>query len=402
MPLPQFQWHPDAHAYAGAEKVMPQTGTVPRHIPAKPIVSALSSLGRVFSSGTPFCISDYEHPCLEALEALDAAQFATLTGGTSGTPKIIARSQVSWLRSFDANAAQFQYSANDSIAVLGALSHSLALYGVLEALHLGLNAHVLSALYPAGQVAQMRLHGCTILYATPSQLRLLRPDAPLGDLRLILCGGGTLNAATREHIASFCPNAALHVFYGAAETSFVTLSDATTPATSVGKPYPDVQIQVRDLDETGIGTIWINSPYLFDGYLQGDSKHTSRDGAWLTVGEQGMMDEQGNLFLLGRAGRSVNIADQTIHLDQLEAEMNAVPYIPQCVLLARPDQMRGHHVIAVVDGAASTTIRDKILDHCKAENLHIPRDVVFLDPLPQLPSGKPDMRRIADLTGATP
>lgn len=398
MPLPQFLWHSDAHVYAGAEKVVPQTGIVSPHIPAKPVMTALSSLGRALNNGTPFCISDHGHPCLETL---DAAQFATLTGGTSGTPKIIARSHASWIRSFDANAAQFQYSTDDSIAVLGALSHSLALYGVLEALHLGLNSHVLSPLSPTGQVTQMRLHGCTVLYATPSQLRLLRPDASLCDLRLILCGGGPLNAATREHITSFCPNAALHVFYGAAETSFVTLSDTTTPAASVGKPYPDVQIEIRESDETGHGTIWVNSPYLFDGYLQGDGKHTSCDGAWITVGEQGMQDEQGNLFLRGRAGRSVNIADQTIHLDQLEAEVNAAPHIPPCVLLVRPDQMRGHQIIAVVEGPTNPSIRKAFLDHCKAKKLHIPRDVVFLDPLPQLPSGKPDMRRIAELTGAT-
>lgn len=399
MPLPRFQWHPDARAYAGADEVTPQTGPVSRHLPAQPVATALSSLANALHNGTPFCISDHGHPCLEALEA---PQFATLTGGTSGAPKVIARSQGSWIHSFDANAAQFRYSADDSIAVLGALSHSLALYGVLEALHLGLNAHVLSPLSPARQVAQMRLHGCSILYATPSQLRLLRPDAPLGDLRLILCGGGALNAATREHIASLCPNAALHVFYGAAETSFVTLSDATTPAASVGKAYPDVQIKVRDPDETGNGTIWVNSPYLYTGYLQGDSEHTSRDGAWLTVGEQGMLDDQGNLFLRGRAERSVNIADQTVHLDQLEAEMNAAPHIPPCVLLVRPDQMRGHHVIAVVEGIPNASVHDEILDYCKAQKLHIPRDVVFLDPLPQLPSGKPDMHRIAKLTGATP
>lgn len=399
MPLPRFQWHPDTSAYAGANEVAPQTEAVSRHIPAQPVATALSSLGRALNGGTPFCISDHGHPCLEAL---DAAQFATLTGGTSGTPKIIARSQASWILSFDANAAQFRYSANDSIAVLGALSHSLALYGVLEALHLGLNTHVLSPLSPAGQVTQMRMHGCTILYATPSQLRLLRPDAPLDDLRLILCGGGALNSATSEHIASLCPNAALHVFYGAAETSFVTLSDTTTPAASVGKPYPDVQIEVRNRDKTGNGTIWVNSPYIFDGYLQGNSKHTSRDGAWLTVGEQGMLDEQGNLFLRGRAERSVNIADQIVHLDQLEIEINAAKKVPQCVLLVRPDQMRGHHVIAVVEGAPNSSVRDAILDHCKVQNLHSPRDVVFLDPLPQLPSGKPDMRRIAELTGGTP
>lgn len=397
MPLPCFHWHPDARAFAGADEVTPQTGTVPRHIPAQPVAAALSMLGQSLSGGTPFCIGDHAHPNLETLEF---TQFATLTGGTSGTPKIIARSDASWIHSFAANAAQFRYTTADSIAVLGALSHSLALYGVLEALHLGLNAHALSPLPAAGQVAQIRQHGCTILYATPTQLRLLRTDAPLGDLRLILCGGGALTPATRVHIATLCPNAALHVFYGAAETSFVTMSDSKTPAASVGRPYMDVQIEVRDPDETGNGTIWVNSPYLFNDYLHGNSDHTVRDGAWLTVGEQGRLDDQGNLFLRGRAGRTVNIADQSVYLDQLETEINAAPHLPTCVLLVRADRMRGHHVIAVVEGATSATVHAEILAHCKAHNLHAPRDVVFLDPLPQLSSGKPDMHRIANLTGA--
>ncbi len=396
MPLPHFHWHPDANVFAAGELVLPQTGTMQRHISSQPVANALSSLMLALNKGIPFCISDDAHSCLDGLED---GHFATLTGGTSGPPKVIARSQASWVRSFETNAVHFQYTNNDSIAVLGALSHSLALYGILEAIHLGLNAHALSPLSPAGQVEQMQQHGCTILYATPSQLRLLRPNAPLTGLRLILCGGGSLDPATRKHIASLCPNAALHVFYGAAETSFITLSDAMTPAASVGRPYPDVQIQVRNPDQSGNGTIWVNSPYMFDLYLQGDSKHTLRDGAWLTVGEKGRQDEQGNLFLQGRAGRSVNVADQTVHLDQLEAELNAAPNIPPCVLLARADQMRGHQIIAVLEGPNDQTLRKEVLGHCKAKNLHVPRDVIFLDPLPQLLSGKPDMRRIAKLIG---
>ena len=37
-------------------------------------------------------------------------------------------------------------------------------------------------------------------------------------------------------------------FYGAAETSFITLADETTPDTSVGRPYPGVDLH---LDPTG-------------------------------------------------------------------------------------------------------------------------------------------------------
>lgn len=397
MPAPCFHWHPDAHAFAGATEIIPQRGAAKASIPANPVAAAILELSKTLGSETGFCVSDFD---VSELGQLNAGQFATLTGGTSGPPKVIARTQASWVQSFCANAALFRYTPADSIAVLGDLSHSLALYGVLEGLYLGHNVHALSPLPPSAQSTQLRDNRCTILYATPTQLRLLSAGTPLPDLRLVLCGGGTLSDAVRQHINAVFPNAALHVFYGAAESSFVTLSDVDTPSGSVGRTYPDVQIDVRDADDRGTGTIWVRSPYLFEGYLHGNSIHTLRDGDWLTVGEQGYLDDEGHLFLRGRSGRMINIADQSIFLDELEAQIATIPNMPPCVILPRRDDLRGHHLIAVIEGAENKSIRVTLLDHCKTNGLLAPREIVFLDKLPLLPSGKPDLQRTATLIGA--
>jgi len=198
-----------------------------------------------------------------------------------------------------------------------------------------------------------------------------------------------------------CPNADLRVFYGAAETSFVAMGDADTPEGSVGRAYPQVEIALRARDAAGTGTVWVRSPYVFDRYLHGDSPHTRRDGAWMTVGERGHMDAQGNLFVRGRAGRAFNVADQTVFPEELEAQLAALPDVTEVVILPRPDPLRGNHLIAVMDGADDDALRDRLIAHCKAHALHVPRTVTFLDPFPRLPSGKPDLRRIATLTGAT-
>lgn len=397
----KFQWHPHAQAFAGGSPVArgANGSCASAIIPTSSAVTALEMLSSTLGSSITFCVTDQAVPNINTLRH---SQFATLTGGSSGTPKICARSQASWTHSFDANAAQFNYAPQDSIAVLGCLSHSLALYGLLEGLHLGLNVHALGTIRPSVQTAQLHKHQCTILYATPTQLRLLPAQKPLPNVRLILCGGGALGQDTRNHIYALFPNAALLVFYGAAETSFVTLSDGSTPKGSVGRAYSDVKIEIREPDASGSGTVWVSSPYLFDGYLQGDSPHTIRDGDWLTIGEQGRLDVNGYLFLRGRAGRSINIADQTIHLDELEANLSQISGLPTCILMVRADRLRGHHLIAVIEGKESPHLREKITAHCKENSLQIPRDVLFLNPLPQLPSGKPDLQRIAVLTGATP
>lgn len=393
-----FHWHPDACAFAGREEVVRTNGPALAHIPAHPPAAALEALHRTLGSDTAFCVCDTAPPNLDTLAP---HQFTTLTGGTSGTPKVILRSQHSWITSFQNNAKQFSYTPDDSIAVLGALSHSLALYGVLEGLHLGLTIHALSTLKPTAQHTTLNAAHCTILYATPTQLRLLPAGKPLPHIRLILCGGGTLGEVTRNHITTICPNAKIHVFYGAAETSFITLSDADTPKGSVGRPYPQVEITVRDTDATGTGSLWVRSPYLFERYLQGDGPHTRRDGDWLTLGEIGRLDAEGYLHLRGRAGRVFNIADQTIYPEEIEAALMTLDTITQCAVLARRDSTRGNQFILAVEGSEDNNRRDNLLTYCKTQNIITPREIFFLDPFPTLPSGKPDLLRIAALTGCS-
>ncbi|MEQ6202003.1 AMP-binding protein [Sulfitobacter sp. HNIBRBA2951] len=396
MPDAQFQWHPSARAFVAGVQVTPCMQAATAQIPPTPLAAAFSGLANAFGT-VPFCVTD---SATVDLCALPPSHFATLTGGTSGAPKVIARSQASWTASFETNAALFDYGRGDSIAVLGALSHSLALYGVLEALHLGMDIHALSDLGPRAQSTQLHDHKCAILYATPTQLRLFPAAQPLPALRLILCGGGALDAATQDHIARLCPNAALHVFYGAAETSFVTLGDASTPEGSVGRAYPNADIAVRDKDAQGIGSVWVRSPYLFDHYLQGDSPHTRRNGDWTTVGERGHLDPQGNLFLKGRAGRVMNVADQTVYPEELEAAICALTHAPYCAVMARADTLRGQHIIAVLPGPEDAGLRQTLPRACTTRGLHPPREVLFLEPFPILPSGKPDLQQIATLTGA--
>ncbi|WP_299025612.1 AMP-binding protein [uncultured Sulfitobacter sp.] len=398
MQLSRFQWHPQTQAYAGLALVEGASDAPRAHISPHPLPQALADLRTTLGSPTAFCVSDTPQ---RAINRLHDTEFATLTGGTSGQPKVIARSQLSWIHNFNTNAKQFAYAPSDSIAVLGGLGHSLALYGLLEGVHLGMKTHALGTLSRPRQLDALTRHECTILYATPSQLRLLPASRPLQQVRLIFCGGGALNTAVRAHIAQLCPNASLHVFYGAAETSFVTLGDVQTPDGSVGRPYPQVEVDIRNQDHTGTGTIWVRSPYLFDRYLQGESPHTHRDGDWVTVGEQGWLDPKGYLFLRGRAGRIVNIADETIYLDQLETQIAEVCGLPLCVLLPRKNVLRGHSLTAVLEGPPDDTRHASIVTQCRHNNLHAPREVAFLDPLPLLPSGKPDLQRIAQLIGNT-
>lgn len=292
------------------------------------------------------------------------------------------------------NAEMFRFTANDTVAVLGRLSHSLALYGVLEGLHLGLDVQVLDTLSPSGQRATLRTCKTSVLYATPTQLRLLlrKSKTPLPDLRLVLCGGGRLDTVTAQDVTRLCPNAKLRVFYGAAETSFIAIADAETPAGEVGKAYPGVTLEVRGTD----GEIWVKSPYLFEGYAD-DGAQVIRDAdGFFSLGEMGECSDDGTLSVMGRKTRAVTIADQTVHLEAVERAITDFDAGGTCAVLACADPTRGHRLVAFLEGPDDPGRASAVKRHCRAKlsPLVAPKTIYFRDALPLLPSGKTDLRAL--------
>lgn len=311
------------------------------------------------------------------------------TSGSSGSPKVIRRSAASWIASFETNAALFDIKPNDIYAVLGGFETSLSLYAVTEALHLGADVLALGRMSPRAQKEALVAHEATALYATPTQLRLLTRDRSdrIKGVRYVLCGGGKLDQTTREAAESTFTNATFFEFFGSAETSFITLSDINTPEGSVGCAYPEVEIKVQD-DE-----IWVKSPYLFDGYSEGSSKETRWENGFLSIGEMGLLDANGALFLKGRKSRMVTVADQNVFPEDIEAILSSVVSPRNVAAIPVIDALRGHHFLAVIEGESDETLAAKALDACRhaLASVAVPKRVVFLEAFPLLGSGKPDL-----------
>ena len=198
--------------------------------------------------------------------------FYSSSGGSTGEPKLICRSCKSWALSFQENAKLFTLKHKKSYATFGHLSHSLTLYAALEALTTGAEYHPLEGLGTKQQLKMIAYREIQILYATPTHLRILTKSATLQSrlkaVRGVMIGGGWLDRETKQRVQELCPNAEIKEFYGAAETSFITISDPSTPLGSVGQPYTSVRIKVLDTAENKVkagssGEIWIKSPYLF-------------------------------------------------------------------------------------------------------------------------------------------
>ena len=383
-----FRWHPAARLADGPENSTQFQPVIPEQPPGAALAMALAGQGRPFRIGG---LGPAPAPGPQPM-------FETLTGGSTGTPRRIRRTQASWTASFAVNAGLFGIGPGTSSAVLGDLVHSLALYGALESLHLGAKLHLLGGQRPDRQ--RQALARVDLLYATPTQLRLLTEAiGPEVSLRRLLVGGSKLDADLRRAIAAMAPNAQVHEFYGAAEASFISLAGPDAPKASVGRAYPGVRIEVRDAGGTPaaegeIGEIWVQSPYLFEAYSGTPGSARWQDG-WLSAGEHGRL-EAGFLYLSGRAGRMVKIADRAVYPEQVEAFLQVQPGIVRAAVLPRPDPLRGHHLVALVQGEATDAA---LLAALRQEfgPLVAPKAIQRPDIWPMLPSGKTDLTALARL-----
>ena len=315
------------------------------------------------------------------------------TSGSSGAPKTIRRNPQSWINSFEITADLFDVTHKDNYAVFGGLAHSLTLYACCEALHLGADICMLDGMSPKSQAANLLSQQITVIYATPTQLRLL---AKLGNefsmIKHVFIGGGVLDASLWSALPAIFPSAQIRQFFGSSETSFITITDTLTPVGSVGKAYPDVDLQVRDQNVDGVGEIWVRSAYVFDGY-EGSPDGAQWDGGYLSIGELGALDDHGYLFLHGRKTRMVTVMDQNVFLDAVETVVRQCTGVTDCAVVAVADAARGHRIVCYVAGDLTL---DDIGRHCRAKlAAHaVPKEIHILMQIPVLPAGKPDLARL--------
>lgn len=329
------------------------------------------------------------------------------TSGSTGLPKAFRRSHGSWLASFAVSEGHFGLNASDRVLIPGGLTHSLHLYGAIQALHMGARV-VLSRLFlPAAILAQMSAERASVLYATPTQLQLLglaanRAGRPVADIGQILVSGAKWHEENRRAAAQAFPNARLHEFYGTSETSFIAARETGDgcPAGSVGRALPGIEIEIRDDDGRILpagktGLIYVRSGQLFDGYETGGDGETRWQDGWLTVGDCGHVDEAGFLFLAGRRKRMFVSAGVNVFAEEIEAILESDPNVSAAAAFGFGDPLRGTRIVAAVKVDAPTdaeTLRSLCLRDL--EPVKVPRRFHFIEDWPLTAGGKTDLQRL--------
>ena len=326
----------------------------------------------------------------------DRGVFQCETGGTSGKPKRIRRNAESWLASIRVIFEKYNNSA-ECYGILGDLRHSLAFYAAVEAQIIGNRCVSVVGRSPKEQAQQFADVGVDVIYATPTQMRLLsKSHRVLENVQVVFIGGGRLDPETRAQVQALAPNAQILQFYGAAETSFITLAEPHHDAASVGVAFPGVEIDIRNIEKDGIGDVWVKSPYVFLGYAQGHAPDTHWQDGWLTIGELGKIDDAGQLFLSGRKSRVFTVADKTIYPEDIEQYLNAQAEVIASAVFPVDDPLREARIYVALCSEKTDGDRMKgMLGDLKERGVMVDRWRIYgSDDWPMLMSGKPNYQTL--------
>ncbi len=332
------------------------------------------------------------------------------TSGSTGTPKGFRRHHRSWTESLRVCIETFGHDAASAVLAPGRFSHSLFLFGMVLGIWSGAGV-VVQERFSASRMMETLKQGRTpCLVAVPSQLLLMldlaarRNMPPIEGVRLVLISGARWMRDRTAELQALLPNARIVEFYGASETSFMAWmdADASAPPHAVGKPFSNVEIDIRHPQEPlGTGQIFVRSPMLFMDYVgsQTDPTAAVRDGDWLSVRDMGYFDAHGFLCLVGRENRMIVTQGKNLFPEELEAALMACPGIAQASVHGIADPIRGQQVVAVIQMNTTepwiTAQQLSAVCRTQLESYKVPKRFFVCTDWPLTVSGKTDHTALA-------
>jgi 2-furoate---CoA ligase len=172
------------------------------------------------------------------------------------------------------------------------------------------------------------------------------------------------------------------------------------------RPVPDA----RPEDEVGPGEegqiiCELGSDEAFEGYWnRPDADARAIREGWYFTGDLGRLDEDGDLWIVGRVDDMIVSGGENIHPLEVEEVLARAPGVNEVAVVGVPDDRWGQRVVACVvadEGVSAESLDAHCLGSQSLARFKRPREYRFVDSLPKSPSGK-ILRRMLREEGAPP
>lgn len=384
-----------------ADEVRAQVPSV-RHVLTTGVARQALALGTL--SGAPA-----RYPRIDPAEVA----FFLLSGGTTGTPKLIPRTHQDYIYQLRRCAENLDFERDPVYLAALPAAHNAALGcpGVLGTLRLGGKVVLAGNPSPGEIFPLIEREGVRLTTLMPSILKLWVELAELlpTDLSRVLfqVGGAWLDPALARLVHTRL-GARLTHWFGMAEgfLSHTRLADPLdVVAHTTGQPLceDDERRVVDESDQpvaTGaVGELLVRGPYTLRGYYKAEDYNRAvftPDG-FLRTGDLVRLTPRGDMAMEGRIKDVINRGGEKVPAEELEQQLSAHPGVRQVAVVALPDPAMVEKTCACVVPAAQAPTLAELRAFASAAGLaefKLPDFLELVEALPHTSLGKVDKRAL--------
>lgn len=289
-----------------------------------------------------------------------------LSGGTTGTPKLIPRSHSDYM--YNARMCAKRCELNEDSVYLAALpvmhNFPLCCPGLLGILDKGGKLVLCKNTSPDEILEMITEKKVTITALVPAMVSVCMEmmeydeEYDLSSLKVLQVGGAMLEDSLADKIIEEWPCKLMQVF-GTAEglLCFTKLDDEDgVIARCQGTPIsPADEVKIVDENDLEVkdgefGELLSRGPYTIDGYYMAEEANANSftsEGFYRT-GDKAMRTKEGNLRMGGRIKEQINRAGEKIMPSEVEAYLCRHEDIREAALVGIPDEELGNRSCAFV------------------------------------------------------
>jgi 2,3-dihydroxybenzoate-AMP ligase len=291
--------------------------------------------------------------------------FLQLSGGSTGTPKLIPRTHDDYLYSIRASADICQLTPGSVYLSVLPAGHNFALSspGSLGVLYAGGSVVMCDKPDPDTAISWLVQEGVTIAALVPPLVpvwldAIKRNHPDLSALKVIQVGGARFNSAMAQRVTDEL-DVTLQQVFGMAEglVNYTRLDDPLEETLhSQGRPISvDDEIRIVDDEDQAVapgetGHLLTRGPYTIRGYYKAP-EHNARaftvDGFYRT-GDLVRLTDHGNLVVEGRSKDQINRGGEKVSAEEVEHQLLVHHLVIDCAIVAMPDAYMGEKSCAFV------------------------------------------------------
>jgi 2-furoate---CoA ligase len=346
----------------------------------------------------------------DVVPVADAADWSLMlyTSGTTSKPKGVPRRHRAERAGAIAHVAQNLYRHGECTLGVMPLYHTMGVRSLIASSLIGGTFVCLPRFDVAKALDLIEEEKITNLYLVPTLYHDLvhheafSPERVASVTKLGYAGASMTDGLLKRLDQTFRPELFVN-HYGSSEIYTFTIEqmaaakpgsagragiNQTIRVVKLGSRNPDERAEVG---EEGEIIALMKSDEAFEGYWKRpDADAKALHGGWYFTGDTGLVDQDGDLFVTGRADDMIITGGENVSPVEVESCLSLHEGVAEVAVVGLPDERWGKIVVAFVKRRGDVTAED--LDrHCRDSglaNFRRPRRIVFVEAIPKSPVGK--------------